>query len=181
MSCWKANQRGTITTEQILASADGSGNCNVWSTFFRDVIRTQGIEANMTEVRPIIPNTANDEKVLAVKEWNFKGSGSAPAPYSYLIGIDATPGNAGTEGQNNHNPPKQFNVHYVTLSGSIVYDPSYGTPAVGTSIEDYEDSAFAGYGKYIVQPPSGTKIAFRKNDSTSNSQVEVTLNLVDGQ
>ncbi len=181
LSYWKNNEEGALTTSALLSSVNGNGTCNAWAFFFRDILRIQGIEANFVQIIPLISGVAEQDRVLAVKEWNFAGNGSAPAPYSYVINTDATPGNNGTVAQNNPNPPKRFDIHSITLSGGILYDPSYGTPEVGTTVKDYEDASFAGFGRYIEISGGIRKIAFKKNDVTAESAQEVELVTVNGE
>ena len=139
----------------------------------------QGIEANMVVVIPIIVETApfitpNSDKIVAVKEWTYIGEGTGTVDYPYISGVDAIPGSGGTAGQNNPSPPKSFNLHYVTLSGETIYDPSYGTPPVETTIKAYEDAAFAGFGKKAIHNNvSRNLIAVNHDGAISPAEVQL--------
>ena len=179
LTYWKFEQPGGLTTSELLAHQEGDGNCNGWSQFFRDVLRVQGIEANMVKVLPILLETppyltAEINMRLAVKEWTFIDEGTASGDYPYVAYVDAIPGNAGTPAQNNDNPPKIFNIHYVTLSGGIIYDSSYGTDPVGTTVKAYEDSTFAGYGKFTMHNGSNKSLLVKNNEYVlSWAEVEI--------
>jgi hypothetical protein len=181
LSYWLGGAQGAANSTDLLAAHNGNGICNAWAMFFRDVNRIQGFAANIVQISANLPDIQTGNVTgLAVKDWTFNASGSASAPYEYVMGVDANPGNAGTVAQNNQSPPKYFDVHYACLIDSTLYDPSYGTPE-STDIKKYEDATFAGYGKFISIAQDVRKMAFKKNDVTSGSQEEISINSVIGE
>lgn len=94
--------------------------------------------------------------------------------YPYILDHDVVK-NAGTgiPAQGNTDPPEVFNFHWISLSGNIYFDPSYGTTAVSGANKDklYEDSAFDGF-------INATSNMMRRND-TSPPSVSETKFIID--
>lgn len=147
---------------------------------------------------------------FAVKNWTFNGAGD-PAhptfPYKVSYASVLSPNEAGPNwinprpAQGNPRPGTEFNAHWITESGGILYDPSYGTakildPANGQDLDynaankAYEGAAFAGYfGEYaftyeityinglpiLTKKPEVLSVRIRQNDITHSSYSEVTI------
>jgi hypothetical protein len=170
MTYWLNDQQGATATADLLSRPDGNGNCESWSGLFRDVLRFQGIQADRIKVGP----QANDEFV-AVKTWTFTEPPHGPSNHPYVIGRDATDLN-GVPGQGNTNPPGAFNGHWITESGGVYFDPSYGAASVSGASKGklYEDGAFSGFGATYELPNNGGQFdSIRKNDTSAQSPAEV--------
>jgi hypothetical protein len=158
------------STSKLLGNPDRDGNCQAWSGLFRDVLRSQGIQADRITVLPQLPDSG-----VLVKEWAFNQPGSSGlSSHPYIYDSEAYPTQTAT-GQGNTAAPPAFTGHWITRCGSIFYDPSYGTPPQTTPVQ-YENSALAGYSGpniYVTVPPRFTARPKNTNVSSPESAFEV--------
>jgi len=163
MTYWMNNNMGCTNSSDLLARNDGNGNCQSWGSFFRDMLRIHGINADRIRVWP----KTGDSSVI-VKDWQFNQPSSGPPQHPYIENLDALD-LAGIPGQGNPNPPGLFNGHWITKSGGHYYDPSYGTAAVkgGNIDKKYEDGAFDGFGAQYQNSAGAIIRGIRKNNSGS--------------
>jgi hypothetical protein len=169
MTYWMNNAMGCTDTPDLLSSQDGNGNCQSWGGFFRDMLRIHGITADRIRVWP----KAGDSSVI-VKNWQFNQPPSGPPQHPYIENLDAFD-LAGIPGQGNLNPPGSFNGHWITKSGGLYYDPSYGTTAIsgGNADKTYEDGAFDGFGEQYRTSTGAVIRGIRKNNSGNTALSEV--------
>ena len=154
---------GAVDANGLLSSADANGNCNAWSSIFRDCLQAQGITADLIRVLPVSTN----DGFIMVKNWQFDSTPSGTGTYNYILGTDVWR-MAGISAQGNTNPPAIFETHWITSFNEQYYDPSYGSPKIsGTNKDKYfEDSYFDGYMNYEGN-------AARTNNASSGSTSEV--------
>lgn len=74
MTYWgRSNSDNYTETPDLLSMADG--NCQAWSSFLRDLIRFQGIEANQGRVLPLTCIQGSDiPEYMMIKNWAFTSS-----------------------------------------------------------------------------------------------------------
>lgn len=183
------------TTAELLTDANRNGNCQGWSSFFRDILRAVGISADQMKVW-LDPDTdvTNAETLttglldlqhrVAIKNWTFTGSGTSGDPdYPYTtvgVGADAVPGTR-IKAQGNDNSPEMFNGHWIVQAAGTYYDPSYGSSAVanaGTSSvkSAYENIAFDGYFNYELIPVGNDYILgdrIMKKNNTGLTEINI--------
>lgn len=143
-----------FSTLYLLGSGDGK--CGAWSRMFVDILRTQGIESNLTGFyapSPPVGGIMNDlsaagysgafsvESVIFVKNWTLGSNPFAPKDDN------------GIAAQNNDNPQAVFTDHFVVKYNEKFYDPSYGSNVFATQLE-WEDAALDAFGA-VVTLPSG--------------------------
>lgn len=154
---------GAVDANGLLSSADANGNCNAWSSIFRDCLQAQGITADLIRVLPVSTN----DGFIMVKNWQFDSTPSGTGTYNYILGTDVWR-LAGISAQGNTNPPAIFETHWITSFNEQYYNPSYGSPKISGTNKDkyYEDSYFDGYMNYEGD-------AARTNNTSSGSTSEV--------
>ena len=154
---------GALDANGLLSSADANGNCNAWSSIFRECLRAQGITADLIKVIPV----STSDVFIMVKNWQFDSTPSGTGTYNYILGTDVWR-LAGISAQGNTNPPAIFVAHWITAFNEQYYDPSYGSPKIsGTNKGKYfEDSYFDGYMNYDGD-------AARTNNTSSGSPSEM--------
>ncbi len=154
---------GAVDANGLLSNADANGNCNAWSSIFRDCLQAQGITADLIRVLPVSTN----DGFIMVKNWQFDSTPSGTGTYNYILGTDVWR-MAGISAQGNTNPPAIFETHWITSFNEQYYDPSYGSPKISGTNKDkyYEDSYFDGYMNYEGD-------AARTNNTSSGSTSEV--------
>jgi hypothetical protein len=72
-----------------------------------------------------IPDWQGSRAGFLVKNWNFVGAGSQPAPFTHVMWTECVK-QPGIPGQRNANPPPAFFNHFIVRSFGKFYDPSYG-------------------------------------------------------
>ena len=201
LSYWGGSSEEDIakSTATLLADPNGDGNCQAWSSFFRDAIRLHGIVSNRKKVSSRV-RCNNETEVLLVKNWHFgtqKGEKTVlvekfendyfvetemtythiflPAAPSAEEGF-ACPGEI-VRAQGNSTNPIGFNHHWIVEAAGHYYDPSYGIPK--TSIADagksYDASAFSGFG--ILETIEGIMLySIRKNNISNDDLIITTHN-----
>ena len=201
LSYWGGSSEEDIakSTATLLADPNGDGNCQAWSSFFRDAIRLHGIVSNRKKVSSRV-RCNNETEVLLVKNWHFgtqKGEKTVlveklendhfvetEMTYTHIF-LPATP--SAEEGfacpgeivraQGNSTNPIGFNHHWIVEAAGHYYDPSYGIPK--TSIADagksYDASAFSGFG--ILETIEGIILfSIRKNNISNDDLIITTHN-----
>jgi hypothetical protein len=143
LTYWNPTSTTCTNTQLLLASSDGSGQCGSWSEFLIDMLKCHGITAadKILVVRSLAAHSSGSEGFL-VKNWNFIGSGSKPAPWTHVMGTECV-NQPGVPGQRNPDPPPAFFNHFIVRYGGQFYDPSYGSAPVGTQLV-WENGAIEG-------------------------------------
>lgn len=110
----------------------GTGKCGAFAHFLADALRSQGMDANYTVLKPPKPPEAK-----IYEAWKAKKTGLPQpdhAPVFFIPKWDVTDPNnpseisGGTKAQGNKTPAGQvFSDHAVVEIGGEYYDPSYGT------------------------------------------------------
>lgn len=158
MTYWGDLSKQRFATQDLLSDADG--RCGAWTRFFTDILRTQGIDAQvMGFFAPTIPaqNLSADIQtylptynpvsaqifplsILYVKSWTLVSNPFNP--------VD----NNGIAAQGRTDPQSWFTDHFLVQYGSTYYDPSYGSP-VFNSQQEWEDAALDAFGAKITASP----------------------------
>ncbi len=140
-----------VTFERLLANGDGI--CDAWASYFKYVLRVQGIGQNDAKVVSIVPNAKAPSDKFMVQKWEVVGQARADNTYynvipqvktrnanqGLLLDTDANgkwhyvfdPNHTEVEykgglSQSNNQPLATFVGHVVVLIGNDIYDPSYG-------------------------------------------------------
>jgi hypothetical protein len=153
LTYWNPNTTTCTNTQQLLASADGSGQCGSWAEFLIDMYKCHGI-TSADKVVIIHTLATRSTTGFLVKNWTFSGAGSRPAPFTHKMGTECVE-QPGIPGQRNPNPPPAFYNHFIVISGGTFYDPSYGSNPVTTQ-SVWENGAIDGLfsGGYCGYPKS---------------------------
>lgn len=181
MSFWGDPAEMGSATHLLLK--DGDGKCGSWCMFFIDVLRSQGINAQLKAVVPKPPTVAQFQ--ASVDQFAPPGVGYAAPALRLYINTWVIPANpfASTPGfgiasQGIPNSQKRFNDHGLVEYDNELYDPSYGHVPVG-NLKDWEKKALAGVGLWVsvVGPgiPPGTTadwIGIPENPNTEETVIE---------
>lgn len=124
LTYWNPNTTTCTNTSQLLARADGSGQCGSWAHFLIDMYKCHGITS--ADKVLIVKNLPMGIKGFLVKNWNFIGAGSHTPPWTHSLGAECVE-LPGVPGQRNPNPPPAFLNHFIVIHGGKFYDPSYGS------------------------------------------------------
>jgi hypothetical protein len=120
------------STPQLLSNANGeggsgAGECGSWAEFLIDMYKVHGLSGTKIIVIKNVPEYNASSGGFLVKNWNFEGTGSHPAPYTHKMRIECkTRPPAGIPGQRNPNPPPAFYNHFIVEALGRYFDPSYG-------------------------------------------------------
>ncbi len=123
LTYWNPDTTTTTNTSQLLARANGSGQCGAWAEFLIDMYKCHGISS--ADKVYIVRNQRRTEAFL-VKNWNFIGTGSHSPPWTHTLGAECVV-LPGVSGQRNPNPPPAFENHFIVIHNGQFYDPSYGS------------------------------------------------------
>jgi hypothetical protein len=168
------------TTSSLLSSGDGA--CGAWASLFIDVLRSQGIDAQMIGYYPApqisnafdadfaarfpnsnLPSAGTLYPVFFVKKWTLGGDSFSPSD------------DLGIEAQGNDNPRAYFRDHAVVEYGDKIYDPSYGAAVVANQ-QEWEDEALDAFGIFTTSPfPNGSVIWVEKADPKGSIETEPRL------
>jgi hypothetical protein len=166
LTYWNPKTTTCTNTQQLLASADGSGQCGSWSEFLIDMFKCHGINsASKVLVVHTLAAHAVSSSGFLVKNWRFTGAGSKPAPWPYVMHVDCV-SVAGVAGQRNPNPPPAFFNHFVVKYGGEFYDPSYGSSPVANQLK-WENASIDGLFKKTAPK---NLVGYKKTD---HSKVEI--------
>lgn len=155
MKYWNNPPTAGFTTEGLLSSGDG--RCGAWTRMFTDVLRTQGIDAQVmgffapgpppqnlqADIQTHFPNyvgQVNFQGLIFVKNWTIGANPFSPTD------------DQGIPAQSNANPQAFFGDHFLVEYGGQLYDPSYGSN-VFASHQAWEDAALDALGAYIQANP----------------------------
>lgn len=131
LTYWNPDTTTCTNTRELLAHADGSGQCGSWSELLIDMFKCHGItSAAKIYIGKSIPAGTIG---FLVKDWNFIGSGTGAAPWTHIMGSECVD-LPGVPGQRNPNPPGGFFNHFIVLHDGQLYDPSYGSAPVSTKL-----------------------------------------------
>jgi hypothetical protein len=126
LTYWNPDTTTATNTQLLLSSGDASGQCGSWSEFLIDMYKVHGITASeKVLVVRTIPDWQGSRAGFLVKNWNFVGAGSQPAPFTHVMWTECVK-QPGIPGQRNANPPPAFFNHFIVRSFGKFYDPSYG-------------------------------------------------------
>jgi hypothetical protein len=164
MTYWGNPLLESFDTLALLSNADGK--CGAWARFFTDVLRSQGIDAEVTSLKAPFPtsqlqaaiqteypnwsgryllNSLNQPvayPAILVKNWQITGKPFAPID---LNGVAAQGDQA--------NPQAYFTDHAVVEYGNKLYDPSYGQNTFENRTA-WEDASLNAFGLILgVTPP----------------------------
>lgn len=131
-----------------------------------DILRTQGIDATLIEVKPPAFTESELQSLLnayvstlqlqgsaTIDEINpsfwVKNSLSTPIPPPDAVGYVVNDPVGGVPSQGNPNPRKGFRDHALVNFGSRLYDPSYGTASV-TDIDEWEQASLDVVGGDVI-------------------------------
>lgn len=126
LTYWNPDTTTATNTQKLLASGDGSGQCGAWSEFLIDMYKAHGIGA--TDKVIVVRTIADFSGFITgflVKNWQFVGAGSQPAPFTHKLGAECIK-IPGIPGQRNPNPPPAFYNHFIVKAFGKFYDRSYG-------------------------------------------------------
>jgi hypothetical protein len=162
MAYWNNPQTIVDSTTGLLSTGDG--RCGAWAQLFTDVLRSQGIDAQLTGFFAPMPNRQLFDAIQA-KYPNYQGEitinlGNALQPQPLIlvknwnIANEFAPiDNQGIEGQGSPNPKGRFTDHAVVEYGGKYYDPSYGSDVFASQLA-WEDAALDAFGLLIhANPP----------------------------
>jgi len=135
LTYWNPDTTTATSTELLLATVDGSGQCGSWSEFLIDMWKVHGI-ATADKILVIKYGASASPATIGflVKNWAFGPTGSHPAPYTHAMRTECTK-EPGVPGQRNPNPPPAFFNHFIVRHGGKYYDPSYGSAPVSTQAQ----------------------------------------------
>lgn len=173
------------TSEGLLTSPSGTGQCGSFARLLMDVYGINGITSNFTVV------DAKTGEQFLVKNWTFGarsfpgtshewklelsegGFGMVPLPTGGVFG-DMT-STAGLPGQNTPTPSeKAFARHFIVkttvVSGDQFFDPSYGVTY--SDADDFETKAVIAYYARFVGDPAGT---YRVRKSAGLKNIQFTI------
>lgn len=141
LTYWNPQTTRATSTQLLLASGDGSGQCGSWAEFLIDMYKCHGESAMKIMVVVSLQHHAQGTAGFLVKNWLFIGNGSHPKPLSHVMDVDciAFP----VPGQRNPNPPPAFFNHFIVWALGKLYDPSYGSPPFDTPLE-WENASIDG-------------------------------------
>jgi hypothetical protein len=174
------------TTQGLLNLADGQ--CGAWGKFFIDVLRTQGIDATLIQLKPDIALDliafqtafsaafgisnagANIENTPAifVRDWKYEET-RPPLPNQNLSPFHWVEDD-GIKAQGNDNPICRFADHAIVQFNSFYYDPSYGATR-SNSLEQYEDKALMGEGFIVREALIPSNAWFAKMNRTGTKDL----------
>lgn len=123
----------------LLSRADSTGRCGAWANFLVAMHRVHGVTSSA--VFGVVPISAPD---LLVRNCDFVGAGSLPAPFTHEGKVDCLKRN-GIFGQGKNNPQFWFGDHALVKHGTGIYDPSYGS-GPKADLRSWEDGGIAGVG-----------------------------------
>ena len=203
LTYWASGAASAVNTAGLLT--DANGQCGAWAEFFMDVLAAEGVSGS--EKIEVLSKYADDSRIagagagaLLVKNWDFAGTGAAPAdvsPFDYLM--SQVTDQSGVPGQNNCNPPGAFLNHFIVRYNSTVgstttfnyYDPSYGHGPYSSTSNDaahaaWEDDALDGFAVWAVttDPLTGALVPVhvaKKNAAgvgTGGANLETTFTVV---
>lgn len=171
MKFWNSSATNADSTTELLAARDG--RCGAWARLFIDVLRTQGIDAQMMGYyAPLVPqqnfiadlqtyfpgSNRQYKEVFFVKSWTLEANPFAPTD------------NAGIEAQTKPNPQAYFADHALVAYGGKLYDPSYGSNTFA-SHQAWEDATLDAFGAYMDVPlPSGSNVWIWKADQKGSTE-----------
>ncbi len=154
------------TTDALLKHGDGA--CHAWARLFRDVLGTQGIEADAHAIEPRTPGSfsafrrALEESATTIlpdtvelpSAEEFEGFKNNRTNRLYLMVNFWSPDLfgpkdiSGLPGQGGEPMLGRFTKHALVTVGSRLYDPSYGTPSQPTLIA-WENVSLHGTGVLV--------------------------------
>jgi len=154
---WEEEQAERFKTEDILESGDGK--CGAWTKFFIDILRTQGIDAQIVNFQAPAPPTQNLAADIKAQFPKYGGKISSIKGLIYvkkwtLISDPFAPiDDFGIAAQGDPDPQAYFGDHSLVKYGGKLYDPSYGS-GVFASQQEWEDAAIDAFGAiFIATPP----------------------------
>ncbi len=143
LTYWNPRTTKATNTKRLLESGDGSGQCGSWSEFLVDMHKVHGITSSAKVLVVInVPVWQASSAGFLVKNWQFRGTGSHPAPWTHEMYTECVE-KRGIPGQRNPNPPPAFFNHFIVFSFGQFYDPSYGGGPIKDQI-DWEAGAIDG-------------------------------------
>lgn len=163
MKYWNNPPTAGFLTTDLLSSGDG--RCGAWTRIFTDVLRSQGIDAQITAFYAPNPNLQTLGPAILAKYPNYQGQitylfGNPPQPASLIlvkawnIGNEFAPiDDQGIAAQSNPNPQAYFGDHFVVEYGGKYYDPSYGSDVIASQ-QEWEDAAVDAFGLMIFANPA---------------------------
>ena len=163
MMYWNDPPTAGFATADLLSSGDG--RCGAWTRMFTDVLRSQGIDAQITAFYAPLPNLQMIIPAIQAKYPNYQGQitvefGNPAQPQPLILVKNWDLGNnfapidsQGIPAQTNANPQAFFGDHVVVEFGGKYYDPSYGSN-VFESQQAWEDAALDGFGLIIFANPA---------------------------
>jgi hypothetical protein len=160
LTYWNPDTTDATNTQQLLARADGSGQCGSWSEFLIDMYKVHGIT---TGEKVLIVRTISEWQSSSVgflvKNWRFQAKGSRPAPFTHVLYLECVE-LPGIPGQRNPNPPPAFFNHFIVRCLGQFYDPSYGAGPISDQTS-WEVNAIDGLfsGRDAGYPKSTHKVA----------------------
>lgn len=173
-----AHKRYDTTTDLLF---HGDGNCEAWTKFFLDALKTQGISFGTTLNYLVIQPNSGPLASMFVKNWAVANPVATPVgPYRnvfqgnsafifvpnqgwrYNWVVEQVTKQAGIPAQGNAAPLAFFGTHVIAQlkigDATLLYDPSYGTETPGATINArllaYQNAAIAFYS--LVDPNTNT-------------------------
>jgi len=176
LTYWNPQNACTSTnTAQLLAAANGAGQCGSWAEFLIDMYKVHGITNGdkILIVRTQAAWAANSEGFL-VKHWVFDHPpASSASSYTHWVPSQCRPG-AHLPGQRNSAPPPAFYNHFIVRADGKFWDPSYGAGPF-TDHLSWENAAIDGlFRDAPAGAPAGTNIqtGFDKSLNAATTIVE---------
>lgn len=164
LTYWNPRTTSASSTRDLLAAADGSGQCGAWAEFLVDMWKCHGDDGgHKVGIARNINDWLNGRPMplFLVKNWRFKPPHPRnPRTYHYKF-QDKCFEAAGVPGQNSPNPPPHFVNHFIVFAGGEFYDPSYGSPPFSTTLK-WENASIDGLGTGNYAP--GNYGGYRKSD-----------------
>jgi hypothetical protein len=161
MKYW-GNPNGISGSSLVLIST-GDGSCGAWNRLFTDILRTQGIDANVYMFVTPVPSLQQLQADLSVHLSGVTNATVLPVLYVKSWTLNADPfsptDNDGIAAQGNLKPQSHFGDHSLVEYGGKYYDPSYGTATPHASHQAWEDAALDAFGA-LVKPDNSINIYF---------------------
>ena len=133
LTYWNPDTTTCTNTRELLASTDGSGQCGSWAELLIDMYKAHGIAG---QEKVLIVRTLPDWQAsrigFLVKNWDFVGAGSRPAPFTHEMFSECR-NLPGIPGQRNPEPPPGFFNHFIVRASGSFYDPSYGAGGIASA------------------------------------------------
>jgi hypothetical protein len=134
LTYWNPDTTTVTNTRDLLASADGSGQCGSWAEFLIDMYKAHGITtAKKIVIVRNIPDFSNSRIGFLVKSWTFH-TPPATTHNTFTHSQSQVTENPGVPGQSNANPPPAFFNHFIVLADGKLYDPSYGAGPINNKV-----------------------------------------------